>query len=100
MNKKRILAKVLSGSRNIRFADLCALLEALGFTRARTNGSHHIYAHPQVSALVNVQNVNGQAKPYQVKQVIEIMERNGLTLGKDEAQDGAPPDAAEENPDD
>ncbi len=91
MNKKRILAKILTGSRNIRFAELTALVEALGFTLSRTNGSHHIYQHPQVTAPINLQNVNGQAKPYQVRQVIELIERNGLSLSGTAPDDNASP---------
>lgn len=96
MNKKRVLAKILSGSRNIRFAELTALVEALGFTLSRTSGSHHIYQHPQAAAPINLQNVNGQAKPYQARQVVEIMERSGLTLSAS-APDDEEPSAGEGN---
>ena len=54
---------------NVAFADFCALLDALGFSHLRTAGSHRIYTHPDVSELVNVQDVGGEAKPYQIRQV-------------------------------
>lgn len=69
---------------NVRFADLQNLVEGLGFELRRTSGSHHIYAHPDVPELVNLQDVGGQAKPYQVRQVLCLIERYGLQL-KDEA---------------
>jgi predicted RNA binding protein YcfA (HicA-like mRNA interferase family) len=40
------------------------LVEAFGFRLSRTSGSHHIFIHPNVKELVNLQNVKGQAKPY------------------------------------
>ena len=54
---------VLGGSRNVRFADMQSLVEAFGFTLARVSGSHHIFSHPDVPELVNLQEVGGQAKP-------------------------------------
>lgn len=73
--RRRILQKLLSGSKNIRFAEAVACAETFGFRLARINGSHHIYAHTDVPELVNLQNVNGKAKPYQVKQLLRLIER-------------------------
>lgn len=80
MNKRKLLQKILSGSRNIAFDDMKLLAEAFGFTLGRVKGSHHIFTHPAVSELVNLQDVDGKAKPYQVKQFIRIVERYGLDL--------------------
>lgn len=44
------------------------------------NGSHHVYAHPGVPELINLQEVGGQAKPYQVRQLLKLVERYDLTL--------------------
>ena len=57
-----------------------AAIEAFGFRLNRISGSHHIYTHPDVSELVNLQNVNGKAKPYQIKQFLEIVERYNLQI--------------------
>jgi len=35
------------------------LIQAFGFTLSRINGSHHIYTHPNIADLVNIQNVKG-----------------------------------------
>lgn len=88
MNKRKVLEKALAGSRNIRFSDLVALIEALGFRLARVNGSHHIFQHPFVAEAINLQNVGGQAKPYQIRQVLKIIEDNGLSLGENDDQAG------------
>ena len=78
--RQRLLQRILSGSKNIRFADVVACAEAFGFSLSRINGSHHIYVHPDVPELVNLQNVKGQAKPYQVKQLLQIIERHNLQM--------------------
>ena len=77
---KKILAKVLAGSKNIAFSDFALLVEGFGFRLSRMSGSHHIFIHDSVKELVNLQNVNGQIKPYQVKQVMELVERYNLEL--------------------
>jgi predicted RNA binding protein YcfA (HicA-like mRNA interferase family) len=81
MNTRRPLARLARGDvRNVRFADLCHLVEALGFERRRTSGSHHTFAHPGVPELINLQDVGGQAKPYQVRQLMRLVERYDLEL--------------------
>jgi predicted RNA binding protein YcfA (HicA-like mRNA interferase family) len=62
---------------------MIALVEAFGFHLSRVNGSHHIFAHADVDELVNLQEENGKAKPYQVKQFLQLVEQYDLEL-KDE----------------
>jgi predicted RNA binding protein YcfA (HicA-like mRNA interferase family) len=57
--KEKLLRKLLSGSKNVRFDDMVSLIEAFGFQLSRVNGSHHIFEHPGVAELVNLQNVKG-----------------------------------------
>ena len=83
MKRQKILKKILSGSKNIRFTELTNLVEGFGFRLSRTKGSHHIFIHPDLKELINLQNVKGQVKPYQVKQVLELVEKYDLKL-KDE----------------
>ena len=71
---EKIIQKVLSGSsdRNIDFNDLCNLLETLGFNN-RIKGSHHIYFKAGIEEIINLQPLNNKAKPYQVKQVRDLI---------------------------
>lgn len=62
---------------NIPFAMLCRLLERLGFER-RIRGDHHIFARAGVAEIINIQPKGSNAKPYQVKQVREILVKYGL----------------------
>jgi hypothetical protein len=80
MNKRKLLKKVLAGPTNIRFGDMVALVEAFGFRVARVSGSHHIFERAGVSELVNLQNRKGKAKPYQVKQFLQVVEQHNLRL--------------------
>ena len=80
MNKSKLLQKLLSGSKNIRFSEAVTCAESFRFRLDRINGSHHIFVHPNVPELVNLQNVNGKTKPYQVKQLLQIIERYNLQM--------------------
>jgi hypothetical protein len=84
MSKQKLLKKILAGSKNIRFDEMAALINAFGFELARVSGSHHIFIHPAVDELLNLQNVNGQAKPYQVRQFLKLVERYNLRLEDEE----------------
>ena len=64
MKKRKLLEKVLSGSQNIQFNEMVTLIEAFGFRLSRINGSHHIFSHPEVREIVNIQNKKGKVTPY------------------------------------
>jgi len=83
MNKRKLLQRALAGSKNIRFADLVGLVEAFGFRRVRSRGSHQIYEHPDVAELLYLQDRKGQAKPYQIRQFLELVEQYNLELGEE-----------------
>jgi predicted RNA binding protein YcfA (HicA-like mRNA interferase family) len=80
MKKRKLLEKILSGSKNIRFAEAIALAEAFGFRLDRINGSHHIFVHPDIPELINLQNVKGKVKSYQLKQLLNIIEQHNLPM--------------------
>lgn len=80
MKKQKLLRKLLSGSKNIRFSEVKTCAEAFGFHLDRIESSHHIYKHPNVMELVNLQNVKGKAKPYQIRQLLHIIEQYNLKM--------------------
>lgn len=81
MKAYKILIKLLGGSKNIRFEDVCLLLHSFGFTLERVNGSHHIFKRVGIVELINIQNVDGKVKPYQIKQILAIIEKYSLKFG-------------------
>ena len=79
MKPKPLLRRITRGAlANVAFADMRRLLETFGFRLARVSGSHHVFVHPDVPELVNLQNADGQAKPYQIRQILRLIERHDL----------------------
>jgi hypothetical protein len=56
------------------------LAEAFGFELSRIRGSHHIFEHPKLPEILNLQNDKGQAKPYQIRQFLQLVEQYDLKL--------------------
>ena len=84
LKPRRLLLRLLQGNlKNVAFADMVRLVEAFGFHETRVAGSHHIFSHPHVPELANLQDVRGEAKPYQIRQVLRLVERYNLTLEDD-----------------
>ncbi len=77
-NKRKRLGQILRNAGDIRFDEFINLARALGFIIARTRGSHHILKHPGIDELINLQNVRGKAKPYQVRQFLRLVEKYHL----------------------
>jgi hypothetical protein len=71
-----ILTKMRRNPKAIRFADLCKVCEHY-FGKARKSGSsHRVFKTPWAGdPRVNIQNANGKAKPYHVRQVLLAIER-------------------------
>ena len=80
MNKEKLLQRVLQGGNNVSFEDFRKLVECFGFNLDRVHGSHFIFKRVDIGALVNIQNVLGKAKRYQIKQFLSIVERHNLKL--------------------
>lgn len=70
MNKKKLLEKILAEPKNVQFSEMVTLVEAFGFELTRTKGSHFIFTHPEIPELINLQEKNGKAKPYQVREFL------------------------------
>lgn len=70
----KLLEKILLGTAdaNIPFEGLCVLLQKLGFQMC-VRGSHHIFYMQGVEEILNLQPRGSSAKPYQVKQVRNVI---------------------------
>jgi hypothetical protein len=79
----RLLRRLSEGAvANVRFDDLVRLIEKLGFELKRVSGTHHIYVHPAIPEMLDLQSVGGEAKPYQVRQLILLVEQYDLRIGE------------------
>jgi predicted RNA binding protein YcfA (HicA-like mRNA interferase family) len=86
MMKRRKLLKRLSQRhlRNVAFGDIINMVEGFGFRLVRTSSSHHIFTHPAIQELVNLQEVKGEAKPYKIRQFLRLVEMYNLRLEDEE----------------
>ena len=66
---------------NVPFEAFCALLRRLGFEE-RIKGGHHIFAKEGVEEILNLQPRDGKGKPYQVKQVRDIILKYRIRIGE------------------
>lgn len=78
---EKLIAAIMSGTqdRNIKFSDLQKILDVLGFQH-RIKGDHFIYLKDGIDEIINIQPDGNKAKPYQVKQVRNIILKYGLEV--------------------
>jgi len=71
---EKVLLQILRGKSdaNILFQELCHLLHSLGF-EMRVKGSHHLFRKESVEEKINLQKDGNKAKPYQVRQVRNVI---------------------------
>ncbi|OGJ86894.1 MAG: toxin HicA [Candidatus Raymondbacteria bacterium RifOxyA12_full_50_37] len=79
-NIEKILQRILQGNadQNVRFSEVCIVLQRLGFHQ-RTKGSYHIFYKENVEEIINLQPLGNKAKPYQVKPVRNSILKYKLT---------------------
>lgn len=72
--RTKLRQRILEGrsEANIRFDELRSLLLRLGFVE-RVRGSHHIFRKEEVTERLNLQRDGSNAKPYQVRQVRQVI---------------------------
>lgn len=74
VQEAKIINQILSGvsDDNVSFKKLCNLLVNMGF-RERIKGSHHIFFSEDITEIINIQSKGNKAKPYQVRQIRNII---------------------------
>ena len=71
----KLIAELGQKTESTRFSRLLKICESV-FGSPRISGSHHIFKTPWPGDLrINLQTVKGNAKPYQVKQVIQALKK-------------------------
>ncbi len=78
---EKLMQSIMSGmqDRNIKFSDLQKILDVLGF-QCRIKGDHFIYWKDGIDEIINIQPDGNKVKPYQVKQVRNIILKYGLEV--------------------
>ena len=76
----KLIKKLMLGKsdNNFDFDDLRKVIEHFGFEYRSKGTSHYVYSRKDIYARLNIQRDknSSQAKPYQVKQVREIINNN------------------------
>lgn len=79
----KLYEQLRSNQKHLTFAEFVRLVEAFGFRQRRTAGSHQIYVRKGLPEHFNIQPKGKDAKPYQVRQFLIIVEKYQLTLESD-----------------
>jgi predicted RNA binding protein YcfA (HicA-like mRNA interferase family) len=81
VNRRRLLRRLRAGHlANIRFDDFVDLVEGFGFLPARHEGSHRVFVHPRGNTLLSLQPARGEAKVYQLREFLKLVDRYDLSL--------------------
>ena len=80
--REKLIENLRNNPAGIRFPELCTAAEQLGFVKRGGRGSHVVYAKGGVDEILTFQNRKGMAKPYQVKQLLAVIEK--YQLGENE----------------
>ncbi|MBX3060982.1 MAG: toxin HicA [Anaerolineae bacterium] len=73
---EEIVTHMRRAPQGIRFSDLCKVCDHYFDQPRQSGGSHRVYKTPwQGDPRVNIQDDNGKAKAYQVRQVLKAIDR-------------------------
>jgi hypothetical protein len=79
-NCRSLLEAAERNPAGLRFSELCQLAECFDWELARQKGSHRVYKRRGTIQIMNFQDFGGNAKEYQVKQLLTAIEELGLEL--------------------
>ena len=69
-----------SRNRSVSFRDFESLVRSFGFEPVRQKGSHKSYKHIKAQRMLVVQPRGNDAKDYQVRQFLDMVQEHGLTI--------------------
>ena len=79
--RRRLLERLHRGHYdNVDFRDFCDLIRGLGWELHRIKGSHHMFRHPRVPNVFTVLPERGQAKRYQIRELLKFIRDYDLNL--------------------
>jgi hypothetical protein len=77
--RRKLYDKIVGGGSdaNIPFKQTVNMLKHIGFDE-RVSGSHHVFVREGIDEIINLQEVKGKCKPYQVEQMRVVLEEYNL----------------------
>lgn len=79
--KEKLVARLKSNPRDFTFDEMRSLLETLGFeisAKGKTSGSRVGFHNGNIGIILHKPHPRKELLQYQVKQVLEILEKEGL----------------------
>jgi hypothetical protein len=76
--RQKLLEKARNNPAGVRFREICLLAEHIGCVKRGGKGSHIVYEKEGVEEILTFQDRSGMAKPYQVKQLLAVIEKYRL----------------------
>ena len=73
-----LLERARKNPQALSFKELQQLAKTAGFVLKGVRGSHHVYTRKGVAEIINIQPKGKMAKPYQVRQVVGLIEKYDL----------------------
>lgn len=71
--KEKLLEKICNNPKDVRFDDLCKILDWSGWSITAQTSSHFTYSKPRVGRVTIVKKSDGKVKPIYVKMVLNLM---------------------------
>jgi hypothetical protein len=75
-NIVKLLDKFRNNPVGVRYAELCKVCDHFFGSPRQSSGSHRVYRTPwEGEPYVNIQDKKGMVKPYQVRQVLDAIDK-------------------------
>ncbi|HET6611763.1 MAG TPA: type II toxin-antitoxin system HicA family toxin [Kofleriaceae bacterium] len=81
---KKVVQAARNNPKGVRFSDLEKVVKHMGYSFSRQNGSHRSFRHASAPGITLQSGKDGMAKPYQVRQVLAIMDEYDLPEKEEE----------------
>ena len=73
--RAKVIDRIKRNPGDVRFDDACKVAGWIGFERKGGSGSHVTFARSGERTILNFQNRNGRVLAYQVRQLLEMIEK-------------------------
>ena len=78
---KKLIQKILARPPEVRFDDLCYILESFGYVEIRSKGSHHSFENPQGNVIVIPKKGGKLVKRTYIEKIIQLLDLENLPNG-------------------
>jgi len=76
----KVFALARANPAGLSFKELQLLVVAAGYRLARIRGDHFVYSRSGTPEIINLQPIKSNAKAYQVRQVLGIIEKYEIEI--------------------